>query len=165
MTTTRILTAAAFVLCVALAFAGGWLSGRSGLGMSVPESSLDDRERAFAGRMRNVVLDGAFTMDGRETPPRPDRYEVASVEKVGDHLWRFNARMVHEGADVTLPFVVPLQWIGDTPVVMLTDYSIPSLGTFTARVFFYGDRYAGTWQHGDGVGGHLYGTIREPITR
>jgi hypothetical protein len=142
-----------------LAFAGGWLSGRAGLGMAVDPTSLDERERAFTARMRNTVLEGAFTMDGRDGPPRPDRYEIASVEKVGDDLWRFNARMVHEGTDVTLPFVVPMRWIGDTPVVMLTDYSIPSLGAFTARVFFYRDRYAGTWQHGDGVGGHLFGKI------
>ena len=60
--------------------------------------------------------------------------------------------MVHEGMDVTLPIVVPMEWLGDTPVVMLTDYTIPAVGTFTARVFFYGTRYAGTWQHGDGGG-------------
>lgn len=144
---------------VLVAFAAGWLGGRAGLGMAVDPASLDERERAFAERMRNVVLEGAFTMDGRGGAPRPDRYEIASVEKVGDDLWRFNARMVHEGTDVSLPIVVPMRWMADTPVVMLTDYSIPSLGTFTARVFFYRDRYAGTWQHSDGVGGHLFGTI------
>lgn len=150
---------AALVLALA-AFGAGWLAGRAGLGMAVDPASLDERERAFVARMQNVVLDGWFTLDGREAPPRPDRYEIASAEKVGDGLWRFRARLVHEGTDVTLPVVVPMRWLGDTPVVMLTDYSIPSLGTFTARVFFYGNRYAGTWQHGDGAGGHLYGTLR-----
>ncbi|MEZ5287632.1 MAG: hypothetical protein R2712_23080 [Vicinamibacterales bacterium] len=142
-----------------LSFAGGWLSGRAGLFMSVPAASLDERERAFTERMQHAVLDGWFTVDGREAPPRPDRYEIASVEKVGDGLWRFNAHLVHEGMDATLPIVVPVQWVGDTPMVMLTDYSIPSLGTFTARVFFYDTRYAGTWQHGDQVGGQLFGRI------
>jgi hypothetical protein len=142
-----------------LAFAGGWLAARTGMGMAVPVSSLDTRERAFAERMRGVVLDGVFTIDGQSGTPRPDRYEIASVEKVGDDLWRFNTRMVHETTDVTLPMVVPMRWIDDTPVVMLTDYSIPTLGTFSARVFFYDDRYAGTWQHGQEIGGHLYGKI------
>lgn len=146
-------------LLLVVAFAAGWLTGRTGIGAEVPLASLDERERAFAERMRNAVLDGSFTTDGRQGPPRADRYEIASVTKVGDSLWRFNARMVHEGIDVTLPIMVPMQWIGDTPMVTLTDYSIPSLGTFTARVFFYGDRYAGTWQHGDGVGGALWGRI------
>ena len=46
-------------------------------------------------------------------------------------------------------------------MVMLTDYSVPALGTFTARVLFYDDRYAGTWQHGQEVGGHLFGRIEK----
>jgi hypothetical protein len=25
--------------------------------------------------------------------PKPDRYEIASVEKIGDNQWRFNAKM------------------------------------------------------------------------
>lgn len=156
---SRVLAGVAVVVVALVAFAGGWLSGRAGLFMSVPVESLDERERAFTERMHNVVLDGRFTTDGREGPPRPDRYEIASVEKVGDNLWRFNVHMVHEGVDLTLPVVVPMQWVGDTPFVMLTDYSIPSLGTFTARVFFYDTRYAGTWQHGREIGGQLWGKI------
>ena len=151
-----------FVVVVVLAVvaAASWLAGRSGIGSVIDPATLPPAERAFAERMRNVTMVGTFTVSGREGgTPRADRYEIASVEKVGDGLWRFSTRMVHEGTDVTLPIVVPLQWLGDTPVVMLTDYSIPTLGTFTARVFFYSDRYAGTWQHGGEVGGHLYGRI------
>ena len=44
-----------------------------------------------------------------------------------------------------------------TGVFSLTG-TIPGLGTFTARVMFYGDRYAGTWQHGK-AGGHMWGQI------
>lgn len=158
-TRTRIGWGLGALVLALVAFGAGWLAGRAGMGMAVDPASLDERERGFMARMQNVVLEGWFTVDGRDAAPRPDRYEIASVEKVDDDLWRFRARMVHEGTDVTLPVVVPMRWVGDTPVVMLTGYSIPSLGTFTARVFFYGDRYAGTWQHGDGVGGHLYGTL------
>ena len=38
--------------------------------------------------------------------------------------------------DVTLPIVVTMVWAGDTPMITLTDFAIPSMGTFTARVFF-----------------------------
>ncbi|MDH4066786.1 MAG: hypothetical protein OEW19_20490 [Acidobacteriota bacterium] len=158
-TASRVVIGTGLALAAFVAFGAGWLSGRTGVGMSVPVASLDAQERAFTDRMRNVVLEGSFSVDGLGAPPRPDRYEIAGVDKVGENLWRFHARLVHEGMDVTLPVVVPVRWVGDTPVVMLTDYSIPSLGTFTARVFFYGDRYAGTWQHGDGTGGALWGTI------
>ena len=115
--------------------------------------------------MRGAVLVGSFTVSSRlDRPLSPDRYEIASVEKVGDDAWRFNARLVHEGMDVTLPIVVPMRWVGDTPMILMTNYAIPTLGTFNARVFFYKDHYAGTWGHDDTVAGHLFGRIERAGT-
>ncbi len=123
---------------------------------------LDELERRFTERMRDVALVGQFTVVGRENQtPRPERYEIESVEKVGEDRWQFNARLQYASVDVTLPIRVTMLWAGDTPMVSLTDLSIPTLGTFSSRVLFYEDRYAGTWQHGD-TGGHLYGLI-EPM--
>ena len=151
------------VLLAAVLFAGGWLVGRSGIGSVVDPSSLTETERQFAESMHNVALVGTFTIAGRESrAPNPDRYEIASVEKVGDDLWRFNATMDCCGMKGTaaIPIVVPLRWVGDTPVIMMTDTSLPGLGTFTVRLFFYGDRYSGTWQHGE-VGGNMSGRIEK----
>jgi hypothetical protein len=53
-----------------------------------------------------------------------------------------------------------MRFNGDTPMIMMTDTSLPGIGTFTVRVFFYGDRYAGTWQHGK-VGGAMSGRIEK----
>ena len=139
----------------------GWLAGRSGLGSVIDPATLPAAERAFAERMRNVTLVGTFTSDGRDSrTPSPDRYEIASVEKVGANTWRFNARMDCCGAagQSGLPIVVPMHFAGDTPVIMMTDTRLPGIGTFTVRLFFYGDRYAGTWQHG-AVGGQMSGRI------
>jgi hypothetical protein len=109
--------------------------------------------------MLDVNLVGSFTVAGREDrTPRPDRYGIKSVEKVGADLWRFNAEMHCCGVDGTVPVVVPMRWVGDTPVIMMTDTSLPGIGTFTVRLFFYGDWYSGTWQHGK-VGGHMSGRI------
>ena len=149
-----------------LLFAGGWLVGRLGIGSVVNPASLIDAERQFAERMRNVTMVGTFTLDGRESrKPEPDRYDIASVEKVGDDLWRFNAKFdcCGAGGKGVLPIVVPMKWVGDTPVIMMTDTSLPGLGTFSVRVFFYGDRYAGTWQHGE-HGGHMSGRIEKTAT-
>src|SRR4029453_19430956 len=83
----------ALILAILL-FAGGWLTGRLGIGSVVTPESLTDLERQFSGRMRNVTMVGTFTVAGREKrAPDPDRYDIASVEKVGDNLWRFNAKM------------------------------------------------------------------------
>jgi hypothetical protein len=109
--------------------------------------------------MKDAALVGYFAVAGREDrPPRPDRYDIASVEKIGENRWRFNARIGETG--VSVPMVVPMRWIGDTPIIEMTDFTIPTVGTFSVRVFFYGDRYAGTWQHG-AVGGHMWGGIEK----
>ena len=139
----------------------GWLAGRSGIGSVIDPATLPPAERAFADRMRNVTLVGSFTVDGRNPrPPCADRYEIASVEKVGENSWRFNARMDCCGlaGQSGLPIVVPMHFVGDTPVIMMTDTNLPGIGTFTVRLLFSGDRYAGTWQHGE-VGGQMSGRI------
>lgn len=152
----------AVVLALAL-FGGGWLVGRLGIGSVVSPSSMSEAEHRFAESMRGVTMVGTFTVAGREDrTPSPDRYQIESVEKVGDDLWRFNAKMDCCGmaGSGSVPIAVPMRWVGDTPMIMMTDTSLPGIGTFTVRVFFYGDRYAGTWQHGD-VGGHMSGRIEK----
>jgi hypothetical protein len=140
-----------------LLLGGGWLAGRLGMGSTIDAAALPEVERRFAERMRNVKLVGSFTVDGREPrPPRGDGYEIESVEKVGPDSWRFNARFGSIGT--TIPIVVPMRFVGDTPVIMMTDTALPGIGTFTVRLFFYGDRYSGTWQHG-AVGGQMSGRI------
>jgi len=150
------------VVALAVMFGLGWVVAKTGAGQAVPTESLTDLERQFTERMQDVVLVGNFTIEGRETRGgSPERYELSRVAKVDDAQWRFDVHMVYGSVDVTLPVVVPIVWAGDTPMVTITDFSIPTLGTFTARVFFYDDRYAGSWQHGQ-YGGLMYGAI-EPM--
>ena len=155
----RLAWSVAAVVLLVLTFVSGWVSGRLGLGSAVDPASLTELERRFSAQMRDAALVGQFTIAGREDrPARPDRYDISSVEKVGDDRWRFNTRIRYGDVDATVPITVTMVWAGDTPMVTLTDLTIPSMGTFTARVFFYGDRYAGTWQHGE-TGGHMWGRI------
>jgi hypothetical protein len=156
----RVLGMAIIAVLVLAIFGGGWLVGRLGIGSAVTLASLTDAERQFTERMRDVSLVGSFNVTGREDgAPRQDRYDISSVEKVGDNLWRFNAGMQCCGVHGVIPVVVPMRWTGDTPMIMMTDTSLPGLGTFTVRLFFYGDRYAGTWQHG-AAGGQMSGRIQ-----
>ena len=55
---------------------------------------------------------------------------ISSVEKVGDDLWRFNAKMdcCGLGGSGAIPIVVPMRFVGDTPVIMMTDTSLPGMG-------------------------------------
>jgi len=126
---------------------------------SPSEAEREALENEFAESMTNVVLDGSFTVNrGGETRLRQEKYTIASVSKVGGDIWVFQARIQYGDHDVTVPVPVRLLWAGDTPVVSLTDATIPGLGTFTARVLFYRDSYAGFWQHG-AVSGNQFGRI------
>ncbi len=153
------------VLALLLAFASGWLVSATGMATRVDPATLPELERRFVEQMRGAKLVGRFTLTGREDrAPAPDSYEIDSVEKVGDDRWRFNARIGEYGNNMTLPILVTMRWVDDTPIIMMTDVTIPSVGTFTSRVFFFGDLYAGTWQHGD-RGGHLFGRIEKGASR
>ena len=68
--------------------------------------------------------------------------------------------MKYGSVDVTVPVTVTMLWAGDTPMITITDLTIPTVGTWTARVFFSGDQYAGTWA-GHGFSGHMFGQIQK----
>ena len=151
----------AIVVLMAAMFGLGWLVAVSGTGQDVAPESLTDLERSFSERMRDVALVGHFTIEGRESRGgNPERYEISQVTKVGDDRWRFDVHMTYLSFDATLPIVVPVVWAGDTPMVAITDVSIPGVGdSLTARVLFYEDHYAGSWRHGQ-FGGLMYGMIQ-----
>lgn len=123
------------------------------LGCSGQAASQESLEKEFEEALSGAVLEGSFTVNGRESQsPRTERYEINSVTKVAGSLWTINARIQYGTHDVTVPIPVTVEWAGDTPVVCLTDADIPGLGTFSARVLFYRGQYAGTWSHGETVG-------------
>ena len=99
-----ILKITALVALVALAWGAGWLASGIGVGRVAPEASLEERERAFSESLREVVLDGQFTVawpEPREGVYR-DRYEIAGVTKLDGDRWRFDARITYGNTDVTL---------------------------------------------------------------
>jgi len=132
-----------------------------------PESGIEmnEQEQAFSDRMENVVLTGHFTTDEKRGEREPEKYHIVKATKTGKDQWLILAKISYgKKAEVpAIPIPVKIQWAGDTPVFSLTDLSIPGFGTFTSRVMFFEDRYAGTWQHGES-GGHLYGTISKAET-
>lgn len=147
-----------FAVLLFVAFTVGWLTARTGMGSVIDPSTLPAVEQQFIERLRGAALVGRFTLSGREDrAAAPDRYDIYSVDKVGEDLWRFNAKIGESG--VTLPIVVTMRFVGDTALIMMTNATIPGMGTFNVRVFFYGDEYAGTWDHVGRGGGHMFGRI------
>lgn len=115
-------------------------------------------ETQFKEMMTGAVLVGHSTLDGKDGLSGEERYSIARVSKMAGDVWMFEARMKIEGHDIPLPIPVTIKWAGDTPVIEVTDMAIPGMGSYTARVVLYRDRYAGTWS-GKNHGGQLFGSI------
>jgi hypothetical protein len=119
-----------------------------------------EREDAFATRFSGSTLSGQFTIDGRDGLPGKELYEIESVRKLRGDIWVFTARIKYGKHDIKVPMQLRVLWSGDTPVINMDDFTIPLMGTFDFRVMFHGDRYVGSWQHGN-VGGHMFGRIEK----
>jgi hypothetical protein len=127
-----------------------------------PASTQAEREAALAKMLSGATLEGSFTASGREGDDAnkltSDKYTLGEVKNVGGNNWVFPTRIQYSDKDFTLPLTLPIEWAGDTPVVVVDNVGLPGLGTFSARVLFFNDHYAGYWQHGE-VGGNLFGRI------
>jgi len=117
-------------------------------------------EKAFAEKLTNATLVGSFSVDGKEDA-KTDRYQIVKAEKLEGDDWEITARMKIGQNQVDLPIVLKVFWADDTPVMSLTNLTIPGVGSaFTTRLMFHGDRYAGSWQHGS-YGGLMWGRIEK----
>ena len=144
--------------------AGRRTGGRQAPPRAQPQTSREEREKQFQESLDGVELNGHFTMNGQESPKK-EKYTILGVKKLNDTVWIFNARIQYGDKDVTVPVPMKVEWAGDTPVASMTDMPVPGLGMFTARVVFFLNRYAGTWQHGDEAGGHLFGTFAKAAAK
>lgn len=132
---------------------------------SLPGRAQDraDLERRFEETMQGARLVGQFAVAGAagQSLPQPDRYTVSRISRMDDGRWLFEASMSYGDQDIAIPMPFDVEWAGDTPVITLTEQTIPGIGTFTARVLIYDGFYAGTWKH-EAFGGHLWGRIEPP---
>jgi len=118
-------------------------------------------EKGFEKLLSGATLIGRFTVTGREenVGPRPEKYIIQKVTKLKGDKWLFLAGIQYaDKKEVVVPLTLDVKWAGDTPVITLTNLAIPLIGTYSSRVMFYGDRYAGIWSGAD-HGGHLFGKI------
>ena len=121
--------------------------------------------KQFEKTLNNALMVGQFTFVGKDVPPLKESYTIHSVKKMsqGDY-WIFNARIKYGKTDITLPMPLQVKWAEGKPVIYLDNVTIPGLGTFSSYTIIDGNKYAGTWQHGD-IGGHMFGTIERNASK
>ena len=128
---------------------------QGGSGAEIDQAALDKK---LAQDLSNSRLSGFSMIEGQQGPPQPDEYRLGAVSKQPDGKWLIHARIAYGQKSVNVPLEIPIVWAGDTPVISVTDMTIPGMGTYTARVMIYGDHYAGTWSS-PRHGGYLWGRI------
>lgn len=119
-------------------------------------------EAKFSKSLSGATLEGSYTLSGAGTDGAKlnrEKYTLGEVKKLGGNMWMFPARIEYGGKDVTLPIPLPVEWAGDTPVIVVDDVTLPGFGTVSARVLFFDGHYSGYWKHGD-HSGNLFGTYR-----
>lgn len=122
------------------------------------EPGLSSDEKRFQESLSGVTLTGFYT-NGNASELKADRYVIEKISKASGKLWKFEVRIQYNGKDMAIALPIPIEWAGDTPVVSLTNFTVPGSGTFTARVLFYDGAYVGTWSGANGHGGKMFGSI------
>jgi hypothetical protein len=121
-------------------------------------TAQDDLDRKFEEMMKGVTLVGRSSRLNNDAVSAEERYVIEGVSKLNGDTWLFRSRLQYSGHDIPLPLPVTIKWAGDTPIITLTDFPIPGMGTYTARVILYRGQYAGTWS-GKSGGGQIFGKI------
>lgn len=120
------------------------------------------REAALSKLLTGATLEGSFTSTGRGNPDklRTDKYTLGQVKKLNGRTWLIEAKIQYRNSDaVMVPLQLPIDWAGDTPVIVVDNVTMYGMGTFSARVMFFDNHYMGYWKHDD-RGGHLFGLVR-----
>jgi hypothetical protein len=130
------------------------------------QPAMSEKEAAFQQMMNNAVMSGSYSVNGSGKPPGADHYTLGPVTKGSGENWTFTATIEYAGHHLPLPIDLPVKWAGDTPVITVDHVSIPTLGTFNARVMIFGDQYVGVWGVANGKhGGQMWGHIEHPTTQ
>jgi hypothetical protein len=127
-----------------------------------PPKTQAELEADFAKMLSGATLEGSFTMTGAGRDGArlsSDKYVLGDVKKLAGNVWLINARIQYGDNDYTVPLPLPVQWAGDTPVIVVDNFTIPGQGTFSARVMFFADHYSGYWKHG-ARGGNMFGVVK-----
>lgn len=131
-----------------------------------PARSQEDLETELSAILTNATLEGSYVSTGRGADPTKvnvDRYLLGSVRKLAGKMWLIQAQIKYGENEMMIPIMLPIEWAGDTPVIVVDNFTIPGMGTFNARVMFFDGHYSGYWKHGT-RGGNMFGVIRRAPT-
>lgn len=125
-----------------------------------PAADRATLEKELAERLSNARMVGFYMIEGQNGPPQQDSYTLGKVQKGEGDKWLFQARIEFNKKMLNVPLEIPIYWADQTPVITVTNFTIPGMGTYTARVMIHEDHYAGTWSS-PRHGGFLWGRLEK----
>ena len=118
-------------------------------------------EAAFIEMLKNATLEGTWVpISGADAgEQKVDRYHVVRAEKIDGDQWHIVSKIKYQGQQMEVPIPVTVKWAGDTAVLILDDVATGGGKSYSARVLFHNDRYAGSWWGKNQPGGLVSGAI------
>lgn len=135
----------------------------AGVGRANAEDAADvaAREAEFSAMLKNATLEGSWVpVSGAQAgEQKVDSYRVIRAKKIAAEQWQIVSRINYQGQEIEVPIPVTVKWAGDTAVVILDQVETGGGKSYSARVLFHNDRYAGSWWGKEQPGGLISGTI------
>ncbi len=121
-------------------------------------------EKAFSAMLENATLHGTWApvAEGILGDEKKDGYFILRAFKQEGARWVIVSRINYKGRQIDVPIPVIIQFAGDAAVMILDDVPIGEGQTWSARILFHEDVYAGSWWGADKVKG---GIVSGVITR
>lgn len=122
-------------------------------------------EEKFIAMLKNATLQGSWApvQQGQLGAEKGnDRYRIARVEKVDGEKWSIVSVFNAGGKQIEFPISASVKFAGDTAILILDNVRTgPGKATWSARVMFHDDVYAGRWWEtaNRAHGGTIAGTI------
>lgn len=123
------------------------------------EPNPAELESKFKAMMTGVTMSGHWcsVKDGALGEQKNEKYTIVSAEKGNGDAWIIHAKMSYGGKEIVAPIPVQVKWAGDAAVMIVDALKIPgptgySGNSYSARVLFHDNTYAGTWSGGNHAG-------------
>ena len=120
-------------------------------------------DRELSAMLTNVRLVGGYNANDIDGDKKNDGYTILSAKRGEGDEWIIVAQVDYKGVGLPIELKIPVIWAGDTPILTMTNHKIMGMGSFTVRLMFFDNQYAGTWSS-PRHGGQMWGRIEKIVT-
>ena len=125
-------------------------------------SETEAMEKQFSAMLKGATLKGTWAPIAVAGlgEDKEDAYHIVEAKKVEGDKWVMVSRFKYKGQQLDFPVPVVIKFAGDAAVMILNDVPTGDGATWSARILFHNDVYAGSWwESSKKKGGILSGVI------